>query len=55
MTVDAVAWLIYGCARHGREEEVELWDCQRPKKESDPNGEMEGGRRPVGGREGIAG
>ncbi|PMD20449.1 hypothetical protein NA56DRAFT_704792 [Hyaloscypha hepaticicola] len=28
MTVDAVAWLIYGCARHGREGEVELWDCQ---------------------------
>ncbi len=59
MSVDAVAWLIYGCARHGREEEVELWDCQhfggfqapsspdRPMK--DPNRE---GMRPVGGREG---
>jgi hypothetical protein len=28
MSVDTVAWLIYGSARPGREEEVELWDCQ---------------------------
>lgn len=63
MTVDTVAWLIYGCARHGREGEVELWDCQHfgglqafpgsqqprySRPTKDPNREM----RPVGGREG---